>query len=50
MEYATEYTDDDDKYIKVTDANMTFAAGTYYVRYKSTTAYKPSAAVEVVVA
>ena len=25
------------------------AAGTYYVRYKATTAYKPSAIVEVIV-
>ena len=49
MEYATEYTDDDDKYIKVTDANMTFAAGTYYVRYQAAGYYNASPFIEVTI-
>ena len=49
MEYATEYNADDDKYIKVTDANMTFAAGTYYVRYQAAGYYNASPFVEVTI-
>ncbi len=43
MEYATEYTADDDKYTKVTRSDMTFASGTYYVRYCAKQYYNPSA-------
>ena len=49
MEYATEYTADDDKYTKVTDANMTFAPGTYYVRYQAAGYYNASSFTEVVI-
>lgn len=49
MEYATEYTADDDKYTKVTDANMTFAPGTYYVRYQAAGYYNASPFNEVVI-
>ncbi len=49
MEYATEFTADDDKYTKVTDANMDFAAGTYYVRYQAKGYYNPSTFVEVTI-
>lgn len=49
MEYATEYTADDDKYTKVTDANMTFAPGTYYVRYQAAGYYNASPFKEVVI-
>ena len=49
MEYATEYTADDDKYTKVTDANMTFAAGTYYVRYQAAGYYNASPFKEVTI-
>ena len=49
MEYATEYTADDDKYTKVTDANMTFAPGTYYVRYQAAGYYNASPFIEVTI-
>lgn len=49
MEYATEYTADDDKYTKVTDANMTFAPGTYYVRYQAAGYYNASPFTEVTI-
>lgn len=49
MEYATEFTADDDKYTKVTDANMTFAAGTYYVRYQAAGYYNASTFTEVII-
>ena len=49
MEYATKYNADDDKYIKVTDANMTFAAGTYYVRYQAAGYYNASPFIEVTI-
>ncbi len=49
MEYATEFTADDDKYTKVTDTNMTFAVGTYYVRYQATGYYNASPFKEVVI-
>ncbi len=49
MEYATEYTADDDKYTKVTDAKMTFAPGTYYVRYQAAGYYNASSYTEVVI-
>ncbi len=49
MEYATEYTADDDKYTKVTDANMTFAAGTYFVRYQAAGYYNASPFTEVTI-
>ena len=49
MEYATEYTADDDKYTKVTAANMTFAPGTYYVRYQAAGYYNASSFTEVVI-
>ena len=49
MEYATEYTADDDKYTKVMDANMTFAAGTYYVRYQAAGYYNASPFTEVTI-
>ncbi len=49
MEYATEYTSDDNKYTKVTDANMSFAAGTYYVRYQEKDYYNASAFVAVTI-
>ncbi len=49
MEYATEYTANDDKYTKVMDANMTFAAGTYYVRYQAAGYYNASPFTEVTI-
>lgn len=49
MEYATEYTADDDKYTKVTDANMTFAPGTYYIRYQAAGYYNASSFTTVVI-
>lgn len=49
MEYAVEYTADDDKYTKVTDVNMTFAPGTYYVRYQEAGYYNASAFKEVII-
>ena len=42
MEYSTEYTGDDDKFTRVTDADMTFAPGTYYVRYCAKQYYNAS--------
>ncbi|MBQ3563442.1 MAG: sortase B protein-sorting domain-containing protein, partial [Clostridia bacterium] len=39
----------DDKYTKVTDANMTFAPGTYYVRYQAAGYYNASPFKEVVI-
>lgn len=50
MEYSTEYTADDHKYTKVTDGNMTFAPGTYYVRYQAKQYYNPSAFTTVTIA
>ena len=49
MEYATEFTADDDKYTKVTNANMNFAPGTYYVRYQAKGYYNPSIFTEVTI-
>ncbi len=49
MEYSTEYTADDDKYTKITDPNMTFAAGTYYVRYCAKQYYNAGVFAEVTI-
>ncbi len=49
MEYSTEFTADDDKYIKITDPDMTFASGTYYVRYCEKQYYNPSTFTEVTI-
>ena len=49
MEYATEHTADDDKYTKVTDADMAFAPGTYYVRYQAKQYYHASPFTEVTI-
>ena len=46
MEYATSL---DGAYIKVTDSNMTFAAGTYYVRYSEKQYYNASPAKSVTI-
>ncbi len=49
MEYATEFTADDDKYTKVTNVNMNFAPGTYYVRYQAKGYYNHSTFTEVTI-
>ena len=50
MEYASEFTADDDKYTEVTDPNMTFVPGTYYVRYQAEGYYNASTFTEVTIA
>lgn len=47
MEYSTGETG---AYTKVTDSNMTFAPGTYYVRYSANENYNASAATDVTIA
>ena len=49
MEYATEPTGINSAYTKITDPNMTFAPGTYYVRYVAKDYYYASAYTEVTV-
>lgn len=50
MEYATEATDRDSAYTKITDPNMIFAPGTYYVRYAAKEYYYSSPYTVVTVA
>ena len=47
MEIATKANAADSEYTKVTDPDMTFAPGTYYVRYYETDNYLPSAVTTV---
>ncbi len=49
MEYSTEHTNRNDAYTKVTDPDMTFAPGTYYVRYAAKDYYYASTSTEVTV-
>ncbi len=49
MEYATVDTMDDSAYTKVTDPDMNFDPGTYYVRYAAYSYYKASYRTEVTI-
>ncbi len=49
MEYATTDTMEDSAYTRVTDPDMVFAPGTYYVRYAAYSYYKASYRAEVIV-
>jgi len=49
MEYATKENALDNEYIKITDTDMTFAPGTYYVRYAKKDYYYSSADTTVVI-
>ena len=49
MEYATTEDASDSEYTGITDTDMTFASGTYYVRYAETANYSASSATKVTI-